>query len=82
MLDKLAHKRKDICVIGCRSKHYSAIAERILHRLRHVAARKVVNNNFGATFFFKLVSKQLHSLFCMTVNGSIGNHNAVAFNAV
>ena len=82
MLDKGFHKREDVGVIGGCSKNNSAVAESVLNSLSHITAGKVVNNNLGAALGFEPFGKQLNCFFGVAVNGGIGNHYAVAFNAV
>ncbi len=82
MMDKLFHKRENIGIISRSSKHKSAISEGIFHSLRHIAAGKVVDDHLRAASGAQLLRKQINRLFRVSVDGCIGDNDALALHRI
>ena len=81
-LDERAHEGEDIRVIGGGCKHQRAVAERVLHGLRHVAAGKVVHGDLGAAVRLQALHKLLHRLFRVAVDGGVAHADPLGLGAV
>ena len=60
----------------------SLIAESIGNRLRHIASCQIVDNDLRTSFVAELVSQDLNGFLCVSVNGGIGDHNALFLNGI
>ena len=77
MVYECPHEGEDVAVVCGRRKDKLRISEGVLHDLRHVFTGQIVYYYLGSAVVRKLLSTQLHSLLGMSVNGSIGDHDAL-----
>ena len=82
MIDKFTHEWEDSCVVGCSSEHQLAVTERVLYSLRHVFPGEISNDHLWTAFCGKLCSQSFYSLLCISINGSIGDHDAFGLRGV
>ena len=81
-MDVLLHEGEHVRVVGGGSQHQLSVTKSVRYRLRHIAAGKVMNNDPGAALGFQLLRQQLGGFLRMSVNGGVGNHNALALHPV
>ena len=82
MLDEFPHCGEDSAVVGCCGQNEFSVTEGIFNALVGVFPCKVGNCDFGTAFCFQDFSQLFSDGFCMAVNRSIENTNALAFYAV
>ena len=82
MLDKGAHRRKHVGVIGGGGQHKPAVAESIGHGGGQIASGQIVHDHLGAALHRQLFRQELRRPAGMAVDGGIGNENAVAFHPI
>ena len=82
MVDKLAHEGENLGVVGGGGQHHAAIAEGVLHALKHILAGKIRHGYLGAALGLELLGKQLHCLFCVAVDRGVGDEDALGFHAI
>ena len=82
MIEELTHEREDVSVVGCGSKDHLAVTEGIFYILCPVVSCQVTNSYLRATFFFKLLRKDLNSLFRVAINGCVCDQDAFIFRLV
>ena len=82
VIDKLAHKGEDLCIISGGRQYQFAVSEGIFHCLRHIAACKIIDNNFRAAICAQFFCKLRDGLAGIAVYRSIGDDNAVLFGLI
>ena len=82
MRDEFAHEGENVGVVGRGGEHQLVVAEGGGDRLRHVAAREIVDADVGATARAQLVGEQQRGLAGVAVNRGIGDNHAVVLRLV
>ena len=80
-MDKGAHEREDLALIGNGGEHQTVIAERILNRLGHIVASQVKDGNLLAASL-KRRCKLLNGSLQMAVHARIGNRDALVLGLI
>ena len=80
-MDKGLHEGEDVSIVSRGCQHQLAVAERVLHSLRHVVSCQVGDRNLHAPQL-QLLLQQLHSCLGVAVDGGVGDHNALALHLV
>ena len=82
MVDEGAHEGVDIVVVGRGRQHQAVIAEGVFHSLSHIVAGQVSDDDLGAAFLFQKSGELFHSLFCVAVDGGVGDQDALILRGV
>ena len=82
MVDKVLHMRENRRIIGRCSEHELAVTERIGNGLCHIATGEICDNDVRAAALVQFFGKLLHSFFRVTVDGGVGDDNALVLDRV
>ena len=82
MIDEFPHKGEDLRVVGGGRQYQLAVTEGILHRFRHVASGKIVDDYLGTAVCLQLLSQLHDRLLGVSVNRGVGNDDALLLGLI